>query len=811
MIIKRTTGSNGGGLAAYLLKEQKRDRDKAELIELRGFGTDDLCDALKSIDLEASKTRCKEPIYHVSFRPDHGEHLTPEQWEDCINRLEHRLGLDDQARAVVMHEHEGEQHLHVVWSRIDRENNKAVELIFDKERCTEIAREIEREYGLRELAPSHERTQEPLTRNDYEQARRTGRDPEEIREVKDQIREAWEHSDNGASFQNALSDAGLILARDDKTHTRLVVVDECGKPHGLARTVDEKTKNINSRLADLDRDLLPTAKEARGYQQEQQRQHEQAKAEREAEQKECPTAPALDEQISAAFGAEIPPAPTQEAIEFQQAQQKQAEREALQKARDIEFIKNYGVAAFKELDQNRARIVDGYKVYDAAHLAEMAQEAAQQNQQEHQQQARDPNRYNVLKYEGQQQEQTQEDPAPVMTPEQFKDQAHTQTPEETKAKRKAAQIEAIREAWEQSENGIEFALNLGNSEFTLARTEKEDEQGNKTHKWFKAVHISGTAYSLTPELLKEKGYNDLKEKLAEFIETPSLLDTVEQAREFWQADRAKSAQAREDAAATKAEERRDAADARAGENGHQGILNTRAVIREAWEQSENGIEFAEKIQEMGWEVALSEKTYSPYTVVDHKGKALDVAFTLGQTGKAITEALQDLDPADLRTVKEVQTQARATAAEVTKARTEGQDWNHWHNVQRGEDRAEREQARKPDITPDREEPAPVSASRAITALGDTAAHAIGGVAQFVETGIESLFCPPTPAEQKKAAREFDARRYYRDQAYRAEIKEARERDREERLAAMTREEREREKERQRQRERERERERDRER
>lgn len=286
MIIKAQSGSNGGRLAAYLLKEHKADRDKAELVDLRGFATNDLSAALKSIDLEAENTRCQKPLYHVSLRPDQGEKLTPEQWQDCINKLEHRLGLDDQARAVVMHEHQGEQHLHVVWSRIDRENNKAVELIFDHERCTETAREIEREFGLRELTPAHERTQEPLTRADYEQARRTGRDPAEIREAKDLIREAWEKSDNGTSFENALHDAGLTLAQGDTARAPFVVVDEHGKVYGVARVVGEKTQATRARLDDLDKELLPTVEEAREYQQEQQRQHERAKAEREAEQKE---------------------------------------------------------------------------------------------------------------------------------------------------------------------------------------------------------------------------------------------------------------------------------------------------------------------------------------------------------------------------------------------------------------------------------------------------------------------------------------------------------------------------------------------
>ena len=302
MIIKAVSRSGGLGLAAYLMQEHKADRDKAELLELRGFATDDLRTALVSAELEAENTRCAKPLYHVSFRPGKGEHLTPEQWRECINRLEHRLGLDDQARAVVIHEHQGEQHLHVVWSRIDREQNKARELIFDHERCTETARQVEKEYGLRQLAPSHERSQEPLTRADYEEARRQGRPVDEVRDSKATIREAWERSNNGASLDNALRDAGLILANGDTARAPYVVVDQAGKVHGLARTVGEKTKDVQARLGDLDRDLLPTAAQAREYQQERAQERErEAQARAACEREAAQAAPrALDQEAEKA-------------------------------------------------------------------------------------------------------------------------------------------------------------------------------------------------------------------------------------------------------------------------------------------------------------------------------------------------------------------------------------------------------------------------------------------------------------------------------------------------------------------------------
>jgi len=324
MIIKAISRSSGSQLTAYLMQEHKADRDQAELLELRGFATPDLKAALCSVELEAEKTRCKNPLYHVSFRPDHGEHLTPEQWQASIDKLEHRLGLDGQARAVVLHEHEGEQHIHVVWSRIDRENNRALDLSFDAEKRVEIARQIEREYGLRELAPAHERTQESLSRADCEQAKRQGRDLADIRDTKEIIRDCWARSDNGESFETALDQANLVLARGDTPRAPLVIVDEYGKVHGVARTLGEKKHTVENRLADLDQTTLPSVAQAKEYQAEQQRRHEQAradrareeaaKAEREAAKKEAQ--PAQDKTAVRAEQQRQPVAPLDKTTDF---------------------------------------------------------------------------------------------------------------------------------------------------------------------------------------------------------------------------------------------------------------------------------------------------------------------------------------------------------------------------------------------------------------------------------------------------------------------------------------------------------------
>ena len=70
------------------------------------------------------------------------------------------------------------------------------------------------------------------------------------------IIEAWEQSQSGAEFQEQLKERGYDLAQGRK---RLVVVDPYGKTLNPVRMLPEvKVAEFNSRVADIDPQLLPT-------------------------------------------------------------------------------------------------------------------------------------------------------------------------------------------------------------------------------------------------------------------------------------------------------------------------------------------------------------------------------------------------------------------------------------------------------------------------------------------------------------------------------------------------------------------------
>ena len=263
MIAKGNTHNNGAKLGRYMT-EAGEDNEYAELYRMWGFAEDNIVDAFRTVQGIAAGTRCEQPFFHCQVRTPAGESLTREQWERVADRIEKKLGLTDQPRAIAFHLKDGHEHMHVAWSRIDEETLKAKPLPFFKLRLKEVCRELEIELGLTQVRNEREPGElKAPTREEYEQASRLGVHPKAIRT---DIREAWERSDNGQAFVAALADRGLVLARGERRD--YVVIDQEGGLHALGkRILGSSAAQTRERMADLDRDQLPTVDQARGQQQ----------------------------------------------------------------------------------------------------------------------------------------------------------------------------------------------------------------------------------------------------------------------------------------------------------------------------------------------------------------------------------------------------------------------------------------------------------------------------------------------------------------------------------------------------------------
>lgn len=256
MILKAKERGGGAQLARYLLS--MRENDHVELHEVRGFVSDDLLDAFRELDAIAAGTRCKNYMFSASLNPPGGADPTVEDFEKAADAVERKLGLENQPRAIVFHEKDGRRHAHVVWSRIDAERMRAINISHYKLRLRDVSRELFREHGWdmpKGLLDWRERDPLRYTLQEWQQARRIGLNPKQIKTL---FKECWEHSDSVSAFAQALKERGFTLARGDRRG--FVAVDYRGEVYAVARQAGVKTKDVAERLGDPEN--LPSVDEA---------------------------------------------------------------------------------------------------------------------------------------------------------------------------------------------------------------------------------------------------------------------------------------------------------------------------------------------------------------------------------------------------------------------------------------------------------------------------------------------------------------------------------------------------------------------
>lgn len=242
-------GNQRGGaknLANHLLSQEN---EHVEVYDLRGFASDDLHGAFHEAYAMSKGTRCKQFLFSLSLNPPQDERVETPVFEDAIARAETKLGLENQPRAIVFHEKEGRRHAHVVWSRINAEEMKAVQLSFTHRKLQEVSRALYLEHGWqlpKGIADQSKSDPRNFTLEDWQKAKRQNQDP---RAIKAALQDAWAISDNRAAFEHALKERGFTLARGDRRGH--VVLDQGGNIHALGKkTIGASAKDVRNRLGD---------------------------------------------------------------------------------------------------------------------------------------------------------------------------------------------------------------------------------------------------------------------------------------------------------------------------------------------------------------------------------------------------------------------------------------------------------------------------------------------------------------------------------------------------------------------------------
>lgn len=248
MIAKGNQRGGGRNLARHLTNA--RDNDHVEIHDIRGVASEDVLGAFLEIEAgaAAARSRCTQPFFSVSFNPPPGLSVGVDRFEQAFAAVEKKFGLEAQPRVVIFHEKEGRRHAHAVWSRIDTETGKAIQLSHSRLKLRDVSRDLYRMLGVEPPEGLKDRARaDPLNydRKTWQQAKRLEEDP---RDLKALIRDAFASSDSRPAFEAALERHALTLARGDRRG--FVVVHHTGEPLSLTRYAGFKTKELTARLGD---------------------------------------------------------------------------------------------------------------------------------------------------------------------------------------------------------------------------------------------------------------------------------------------------------------------------------------------------------------------------------------------------------------------------------------------------------------------------------------------------------------------------------------------------------------------------------
>lgn len=257
MILKASQRGGAIQLADHI--SNARDNEHVELHDIRGFVSDTIHGALMESYAVSRGTCCKQHMFSLSLNPPPNEAVPTAYFEDALQRIEKKMGLEDQPRVVVFHEKEGRRHAHAVWSRIDIEEMKAVNLPYFKMKLNDISHDLYLEHGWDlpdGFKDNEKRNHNNYTLAEHQQSKRTGQSRKELKSL---FQECWEISDTKIAFEHALQERGFLLAQGDRRS--FVAVDGLGEVYSLSRMTGLKTRVLEERLDDPEQ--LPSVEERR--------------------------------------------------------------------------------------------------------------------------------------------------------------------------------------------------------------------------------------------------------------------------------------------------------------------------------------------------------------------------------------------------------------------------------------------------------------------------------------------------------------------------------------------------------------------
>ncbi len=244
MILKGSQRAGANQLAKHLVNGEQNEH--VTIHQIKGFMADNVTGALNEAYALSRGTQCKQFMFSLSLNPPQNETVPVEVFEDALDRVEKKLKLENQPRIVVFHEKHGRRHSHCVWSRINIEEMKAINLPHTKLKLMDISKQLylENNWQLpKGFINKNHKNPLNFTRAEWQQTARTNQNPKTIKAA---LQQCWSSSDDKTSFSAALKERGYFLARGDRRG--YVAVDIYGEVYSLTRQIGIKKKEIENRI-----------------------------------------------------------------------------------------------------------------------------------------------------------------------------------------------------------------------------------------------------------------------------------------------------------------------------------------------------------------------------------------------------------------------------------------------------------------------------------------------------------------------------------------------------------------------------------
>ena len=246
MIIQGGSRSNATQLGRYLLNEAANDR--VDVLGVPGHARD-LTEAIQDMERMGQMTQGQKTLYHAQINPAPGYEMQPDEWGRSVEVLAEALGLEEQPRAVVLHENKGRTHAHVVFQRTDIERARLISDSHNYAKHREAAQQLVQELG-------HEKINRQVRGNSFtqEEARKAAAERSDPKQIRAWITDLYERSQTAEEFQKGL-EGRFVMAKPKKRAYSLL--DSYGQDYNLARMVKTaKTAELRAFFKPVEKELI---------------------------------------------------------------------------------------------------------------------------------------------------------------------------------------------------------------------------------------------------------------------------------------------------------------------------------------------------------------------------------------------------------------------------------------------------------------------------------------------------------------------------------------------------------------------------